>query len=240
MCNPRFRTRSERPRGAWLAGWAIALSGCAVLCLGACDSFTPREAPPPCDPVNDPSCRPPPDFLAPINPLIVRDNIERAIEGRTVEPNYKRSLAPEPEDLPDAFVYFPDPQAEALAPFPGYFVGWDKVREVQFMLTLLEASGDSLRNVEMAFPRFSVDPDFPSTSTLTRYDVDYELTLTYVRGDPPQERIDFYAGRSKWDFFTGDRDLFWTLLRWEDIGLPPSSSSTPIGTMGSLRTFVRP
>ncbi len=218
----------------------MALTSCTLVCLGACDSFTPREAPPPCDPVNDPGCRPPPEFIPPLLPVVVRDNIERAIEGRTVEPNYERSLAPEPVDLPDVFAYFPDPQAEALAPFPGYFVGWDKAREVQFMLTLLETPGDSLRDVEIAFPRFSEDRGFPSTSRLIRYDVDYELTLTYVQGDPPQTRTEFYAGMSKWDFFTGERDEFWTLLRWEDIGLPPSPSEPPIGTMGSLRAFVRP
>lgn len=239
MCNPRSRTRSERRRGRWHTRLPLVLSYCALVCLCACDSFTPREAPPPCDPVSDPTCRPPPEFISPITPLVVRDNIQRAIEGQTVIPNYERSLAPEPEDLPDVFAYFPDQEAEGLAPSPDYFVGWDKEREVQFMLTALEADS-TLDNVEMVFPRFSVDPDFPSTSTLTRYDVDYELTLTYVRGDPPQTETEFYAGRSKWDFFTGDRDLFWTLLRWEDISLPPSPSDTPIGTMGSLRVFRRP
>lgn len=215
----------------------MALSVCALVCLGACDSFTPREAPPPCTP-GTLGCTEPPPFVEPLLPQIVRDNIERAVEGRTVEPNYKRSLAPEPEDLLDVFIYIPDPQAEALAP-PGFFVGWDKGREVQFMLNLLVASGDSLQEAAMAFPRFTVDPDFTPTTNLARYDVDYELSLTYVRGDPPIERVDFYAGRAKWDFIGGDRN-FWTLLRWEDIGLPPSPSSAPIGTMGTLRAFVGP
>ena len=214
----------------------MALSSCAIVCLGACDSFTPREAPPPCDP-DDPECQPPPNFSEPLRPDSVRVNIERAVEGRTVEPNYVRSLAPEPENLPDVFFYLPDPQAEAL--FPGFFVGWDKDSEVQFMLNLLVTSGDSLQAVEMSFPRFEVDPDFTPTTNEARYDVDYELSLTYVRGDPPEERVDFYAGRAKWDFIGGDTN-FWTLLRWEDIGLPPSSSGTPKGTMGTLRGFVGP
>ena len=211
----------------------------AWLGLGACDSFSPRTPPPPCDPNTDPNCKPPPEFVEPTTPEVVRINIEAAVEGRTVQPNYERSLTPEPADQTGLFTYIPDPGAEAQAP-AGFFNGWIKSREVQFMLTLLEASGDSLQKVELDFPRFTVDPSFPSTPTLRRYDVDYQLVLTYARGDPPVERIDHYAGTAKWDLTDPGSRQFWTLLRWEDRSPLSVPGVTIIGTMGTLRAFVGP
>ena len=216
----------------------LVFAAVVLLCLGACDSFSPRTAPPPCNPTTDPNCKPPPEFLDPLTPEVVRINIEAAVEGRTVQPNYERSLTPEPADQPGLFTYIPDPGAEAQAP-PGFFVGWNKGREVQFMLNLLEASGDSLQKVELDFPRFTVDPSFPSTPDLTRYDVNYQLALTYERGDPPVQRIDHYAGTAKWDLTGGARN-FWTLLRWEDRSPLAVPGVTIIGTMGTLRAFVGP
>lgn len=209
----------------------------AALCLWGCDSFTPRDAPPPCDPVTDPTCQPPPDFFEPLTPEIVRDNIVRALEGRTVQPNYERSLAPGVGETA-VFLYLPDPGAEAQKP-PGYFLDWRKPREVQFMLTLLEGAGDSLSNVELDFSRYNVDRSFPSTTNLTRYDVEYVLALTFTSGDPPQERTDRYAGTARWDLIGGDR-LFWTVLEWEDKSPLDVPGQTIVGTMGTLRALVGP
>ncbi len=217
----------------------LVFAAVVLLGLGACDSFSPRTAPPPCNPNTDPNCKPPPEFLEPLTPEVVRINIEAAVEGRTVQPNYERSLTPEPADQPGLFTYIPDPGAEAQAP-PGFFAGWTKGREVQFMLTLLEASGDGLQKVELDFPRFTLDPGFPSTDELTRYDVEYLLTLTYERGDPPVQRIDHYAGTAKWDLADPGKRKFWTLLRWEDRSPLSVPGVTIIGTMGTLRAFVGP
>ena len=250
MWHPRSLTRSEARRAAPEAVRRagsfspLRLAVAALLCLGACDSFSPRSAPTPCDPDTDPDCKPLPPFLEPQTPELVRTNIQAAVQERTVQPNYVRSLTPEPADQPGLFTYIPDPGAEAQAP-PGFFVGWNKDREVQFMLTLLEASAgggaalDSLNQVELAFPRYTVDPTFPSTPDLTRYDVEYVLALTYESGDPPVERTDRYAGRAKWDLTGGNRN-FWTLLRWEDISPLSVPGATIIGTMGTLRVFVGP
>jgi hypothetical protein len=231
-----------------------------VLGLCGCGAFTPRTAPPPCEPPTEADCPIPdsllstlcpslPDFFEPITPEIVRDNIVRALEGRSVsclpsqpvvQPNYERSLAPGVGETA-VFAYLPDPGAEAQAP-PGFFVDWQKPREVQFMLTLLESAGteeDSLRRVELDFSRYNVDPSFPSTTNLTRYDVEYTLALTYTRGDPPQERTELYAGRARWDLIGGDR-LFWTVLTWEDIAPLDVPGQTIVGTMGTLRALVGP
>jgi hypothetical protein len=206
----------------------------------SCDFFSPRTPPPPCDPLTDPDCAPPPDFFEPLTPELVRDNIQRALQGRTAEPNYRRSLtgAPDDDGSSGVFTYGPDPGAEAQAP-PGFFDGWNKEREVQFMLTLLEGSAAAnLRGVSLEFGRYSEDPDFPATTNLKRYDVEYELTLTYLDGDPPEERTERYGGRAKWDLIGGDRN-FWTLLTWEDIA--PLETEVPvIGTMGTLRALVGP
>lgn len=234
-------TRSERClrlRPLRLALWMASL----FLALGSlgCDAFQPRTPPPPCDPLTDPGCAPPPDFFDPLTPEIVRDNIERALEGRTVEPNYRRSLQGPPDDEEGGvFTYGPDPGAEAGAP-PGFFDGWNKDREVQFMLTLLEGSASTnLRSVSLDFDRYDVDPDFPATTNLKRYDVEYDLILTYLDGDPPEERTERYGGRAKWDLIGGDRN-FWTLLTWEDIAPLEDPDDPFFGTMGTLRALVGP
>lgn len=231
MSFPHSPTRSERRFTLRLAA-GLCL---AVLAAGACDGFSPRTPLTPCDPNTDPDCKPPPEFLEPLTPELVRQNIKAAVEGRTVQPNYARSLTPEPADQQGEFTYLPDPGAEAQAP-PGFFAGWDKGREVQFMLTLLEASGDSLRSVELTFPAFTENDEFPSPD-LTRYSVEYKLSLTYRRGDPPVERVDRYAGTATWDFAGGLRN-FWTLTRWEDRSPLTVPGETIIGTMGTLRALV--
>jgi len=205
-----------------------------------CDAFSPRTPPAPCDPLTDPGCAPPPDFFEPLAPEIVRDNIQRALEGRTVEPNYRRSLSGPPDEEQTAvFTYGPDPGAEAQAP-PGFFVDWNKSREVQFMLTLLEGSAaTNLRRVSLEFGRYTEDPDFPATTNLKRYDVEYELTLTYLDGDPPEERTERYGASAKWDLIGGDRN-FWTLLTWEDIAPLEIPENPVFGTMGTLRALVGP
>lgn len=228
----------------------------AVLCLWGCDSFTPRKAPPPCEPATESDCpipdslistvcQLPPEFVDPIIPEIVRDNVVRTLEGRSVsclpsqpvvQPNYERSLAPgvgaAPEDL---FTYVPDPGAEAQAP-PGFFLGWRKEKEVQFMLKALEEVRNLL-TVELDFLLFEKDLTFPETPNRTRYNIEYVLALTY--GDSIPERTDSYAGRGTWDLVGGNRN-FWTILTWEDKFPIEVPGQTIVGTMGTLRALVGP
>jgi hypothetical protein len=169
----------------------------------------------------------------------VRDNIERALEGRTAEPNYSRSLTGPPDDdgSSGVFTYGPDPGAEAAAP-PGFFAGWNKDREVQFMLTTLQGSAAAtanLRTVTLDFGRYTEDPDFPATTNLVRYDVEYDLKLNFATEDSTW--TDRYGGSAKWDLIGGDRN-FWTLLTWEDIAPLEDPDDPFIGTMGTLRALV--
>ena len=119
------------PRSTTRHGLPVLL-GAVLLVLGGCDAFTPRQAPPPCDPDTDPNCRVCP-FNEPLSPTVVRDNISVAMECFLVEPNYVESLSAKARGEA-GFVYVPNPALESL--FPGFFDGWDEAREVQFMLDL--------------------------------------------------------------------------------------------------------
>jgi hypothetical protein len=179
-----------------------------------------------------------PIVYVPLTPELVRDYIEMAMEMRIPEPNYRRSLAGPPDDKQDSFAYLPDANAEANAP-AGFYTGWDKAREVHFIIALLDSSVDSLQKVTLDFSRFSDDPDFQATTNLRRFDVEYVLTLTYLDGNASTEWVTRYGGIAKWDFAGGDFS-FWTLSRWKDIAPLEDSSNPVVGTMGTLRAVVGP
>jgi hypothetical protein len=178
-----------------------------------------RCAPAPCPPIAPP-------FKEPLIPEFVRDNIEVALERLTIDPNYKDSLSdPGPGSL--GFLYIPDAEAEAAAT-PGFFQGWDKPREVQFMLDLLEG-GLPPDTVDMLFTNFRDTGQLPSTNE-ARYEVHYEFMI--VR-DEEQAR---YCGRAFWNLEGGDRN-FWTLKQWEDLEPLLSPTAPCQGTMGLLRAL---
>jgi hypothetical protein len=122
-----------------------------VLAAAAGCLFEPREAPPPCDPITDTDCRPPAVFIEPTEPEIVRDNIERALEAPTVEPNYRDSLTGVTASG-GQFVYRPDNAVYELN--PPLFDGWEEEREVQFMLNVLETGQNRARSVQVEFLEF--------------------------------------------------------------------------------------
>ena len=232
MCSRACRTCSRAgargsSRPSRLGASALALA--ALLWTGGCDSFTPRQPEPPCDPATDPTCVPPHGFLDPTEPVIVRQNVEGGLETFTVDENYKPSLD-------NVFIYVPDPAAEAVA-LPGFFDGWNKEREVQFMLNVLQTGTRRPRQVQMDFSRFEENDVFPASNE-TRYEVTYELTLTFrdETKNPPVDSSERYSGRALWDFVdTGSRN-FWTIIKWED--LEPQCApgdSTCQGTLGILR-----
>jgi hypothetical protein len=206
---------------------APVVLGVVLLLLGGCDAFTPRKPPPPCDPDTDPNCRVCP-FNEPLQPSVVRDNLIVAMECFLVQPNYADCLSFAGLD-PEGFVYVPDPALASL--FPGFFDGWDAPREVQFMLNLLESGSERPTKVEFNVTRFVDDGTFPPGDK-ARYDVEYDLTLTYVDSsqDPPVETIRTYCATALWDFIGGNKN-FWKLQRWEEI----SPSSDCDGSMGLLR-----
>jgi hypothetical protein len=217
----RFRGGSA---GLGAAGLALA----ALLWTGGCNPFRPRQPEPPCDPNTDPTCVPPHGFLDPLEPEIVRQNVEGGLETFTVDENYKPSLS-------DRFIYIPDPAAEAVA-LPGFFAGWNKDREVQFMLNVLQTGTRHPRLVQMDFSRFVENDVFPSSNE-TRYEVDYSLTLTFrdETKSPPVDSSERYSGRALWDF-TGIDQNHCSITKWED--LEPQCApgdSTCQGTLGILR-----
>lgn len=213
-------------RNAFLAALCLLL-----LASSGCDVFTPRTPPPPCDPLTDPNCRTPPIENEPLTPEIVRDNIIAAMEGFTVSPNYENSIA---EELPGEllFVYVPDPALESV--FPGFFADWHRAREVQFMLDLLQSGSNNLRTVDLNVTTFSELPGHFQDPDRARYNVEYDLLLTFVDSsvDPPEETSSRYCATALWDFIGGDRN-FWRLQRWEEIS--PSSDADCLGSMGLLR-----
>lgn len=191
----------------------VGLLMIAALPFAAGCPFTPREAPTPCDPNADPTCRPPAVFVDPVRPDIVRDNIERALEAPTIFPNYD-------ESLDAAFVYDPDLVTEALVPVdcPTFFLNWDQAAEVQFMQTALEPGSSVTQptRVQVTFQSF-VDSGELNDPNELRYNVEYEVALTYP--DPqqtPPTRIDRFGAIAKWDLVRG-ADQLWALKRWEDI-----------------------
>jgi len=172
---------------------------------------------------------PPHGFLDPLTPEIVRQNVEGGLETFTVDENYKPSLD-------NVFIYVPDPVAEAVA-LPGFFAGWNKDREVQFMLNVLQTGTRRPRQVQMDFTRFVENDVFPSSNE-TRYEVDYSLTLTFrdETKTPPVDSSERYSGRALWDFVDKESTSHWTITKWED--LEPQCApgdSTCQGTLGILR-----
>ena len=210
---------------------ALGMLCALVLLMSGCDAFTPREAPEPCDPETDFTCREPPRFEEPISPEVVRDNIIRTLEGFTVDPNYIESLAAKLRQEPP-FIYVPDPGLNEV--FPGFFDGWQEEREVQFMLDLLQSGSNGLRKVDLEVTTFDeIQGHFPDTDR-ARYNVVYDLLLTFVDStvDPPEETTSRYCATALWDFIGGDRN-FWRLQRWEEIN--PSDEADCLGSMGLLR-----
>ena len=215
------------------ANAVLALLGALLLASGGCDTFTPRVAPPPCDPATDPDCRPPAREVDPTSPRAVVDNIIAALNGYTVEPNYRNALSALARDNGEpAFEYIPEPGLADL--HPGVFDGWEENREVRFMLDLLESGSARPINVDFKVTQFE-ETDFPvPTTNEKRYNVEYDLTLTFRDStqDPPVDRTERYCATALWDFFGGDRNA-WVLERWEEIS--PSTDDTCRGSMGLLR-----
>ena len=216
------RRQKHNPLGAVL---------CLLLLTSGCDAFTPRTAPPPCDPLTDPTCRPPGEFKEPLSPEVVRDNIIAAMESFTVTPNYIQSIAAKSRgERP--FTYLPDPGLNEV--FPGFFDGWEEEREVQFMLDLLQSGSNSLRTVDLNVTTVTkILGHFPDTDR-ARYTVEYDLLLLFVDSsvDPPVETTQRYCATALWDFIGGNRN-FWRLQRWEEIN--PSGEADCLGSMGLLR-----
>ena len=192
------------------------------MALGAGCVFTPRDAPQPCNPMTDINCRPPAIFEPPLAPENVRDNIERAIETPTVDPNYRDSLN-------ELFQYIPD------MGFTGSdhecFDNWNRPIEVEFMRTVLEASlGVRPISVTMTFPLFVDSGEL--TDPRKRYNVRYEVALTFPDSTrTPPTRTDRYGATAKWDFISPAQTSSWTLERWEDITPTPGT----LGSLGILR-----
>lgn len=228
------RSPSERPRARRLA---LALAAAVLpLAVSGCP-FTPREAPEPCDPATDPTCRPPAQFVDAVVPELVRDNIERALESPTIFPNYD-------ESLDDAFRYDPDLVTEALVPVdcPTFFVNWDKAAEVQFMQTALEPGPSATQptRIQVTFQRF-VDSGELNDPNQLRYNVDYEVVLTYT--DPsqtPPTRTDRFGAVAQWDLARG-ADLLWVLKLWRDIAplVPPEEGGRTLGFLRVTRGECR-
>ncbi|MFQ5599924.1 MAG: hypothetical protein ACE5G2_05150 [Candidatus Krumholzibacteriia bacterium] len=207
-----------------------------------CDTVTPREAPPPCDPQTDPTGVPPASFREPLTPETVRDNIRDAITTPTLEPNYRVSLTDEDPGAGIAgFAYLPDESARSAAT-QGFFDGWNKEREVQFMLAFREETVtplDSFETVEMNFPVFQDTGELQGTDQ-ARYEVQYELIREFSDRtvEPPvvinRER---YTGRAFWDLIGGDSN-FWTLQKWEDLEPLTDDEDPAVGTLGILRAVL--
>jgi len=211
----------------------------AVLTLGLLGvtavrcSFSPRDAPLPCTPGVDPNCNTPPDIQPPISPTVVMDNInkslrKRGVDGPNVEPYYR-------DQLSELFFYVPDADAEVAAagrtcpPGVPYFVNWDRQREVQFMLEVLQNGTVVPDSVTLTYlSRVEADP-FPETDK-TRYNVQYVLSLVYAGSDSTARRLECFGATSLWDFNGLDRNDC-RLLRWEDTG-PLQNVSCPGGTYG--------
>jgi hypothetical protein len=209
--------------------------------------FTPREAPQPinpnCNPAQERNC--PALFERPITPEKMAANLERALRkvvgqdaqgpfsnGPTLDPNYF-------ETLDSSFVYVPDPLAEARGgdcPTGRFFDNWNRAREVQFMRTVLEGTGD-------AFPEVvTVDVVIGrETGVLTgderRFEVVYSVTMQFPPSDGnPEGRTECFSANALWDLAGVLRNDF-TLRRWEDLPTPPDPALCPgeHRTLGILR-----
>lgn len=238
MWTRRSHTRSETGQGAVRRGGCAAvhflprLAALLLLTAGLCDM---RDPPPPCDPITDTTCRPPALFAEPLTPEVVRDNVKRALEGPTVDPNYRDSLTGTAAANGGIdFVYIPD--EAVLQVNPELFDGWGREREVQFMLNLLEVGENRPRQVRVTFLDF-FDTGEISDPDRARYRLQYEITLTFVDSsvDPPGEDERRFCGEAIWDLQGGTRN-FWRLQRWEEL-FPLSLTGDPSceGTLGQLR-----
>ena len=239
MSTRRSRTRSDRRPPAW-AGRPGACAGLlGVLAAAAGCLFEPRDAPPPCDPITDPTCRPPAVFVEPTEPAIVRDNIERALEAPTVDPNYRDSLSGVGAGADGLqFVYRPDNAVYELN--PPLFDGWEEEREVQFMLNVLETGQNRARSVQVSFLEFfdtGVIPDGCSAGDCARYQLQYDIRMIFrdQSQDPPVEVERRFCAEAIWDLAGGSRN-FWRVKRWEELRPLLLSGDLPCeGTLGLLR-----
>jgi hypothetical protein len=239
MSMRRWHTRSEAAaRRRWQLRWGAVLLIAIGLAAGC--PFTPRDAPEPGTPGVDPGCRTPVPFRDPTEPAVVKDNIvaalrKRGFDGPTI-PNYERSLD-------SLFIYLPDPDSDAGAPGGcggPFFANWGRSREVRFMLETLETGSAVPDSVEISVPGFTEEGG-TGDPNLRRFRVQYVMTL---RGIPETggRRSECYGGTALWDFFDQpDSQIFWTLIRWEDLQ-PLSETArcqgtTYKGTLGMLRSF---
>jgi hypothetical protein len=214
-----------------------------------CDTFTPREPPPPEENICRFSQQENPRFREPLAPEILRDNIKLAIECPRTE-FYEQSLNSEPR--PDignrAFQYVPDAEANALPPNPEEFwAAWNRDQELQFVLNVLEVPA----RAEIVLPDTTLEgvlvstsmdiPLFEDTGELgtndARYRVEYELTLLFRHqsAEFDVELTQTYCGIALWDLTGRDRNS-WTLFKWEDLE-PLAGTCTE--TMGVLRFLER-
>jgi hypothetical protein len=207
-------TNSEARRVGPVLAWALAGAILAGGCL-----FTPRPAPPPCDPRTDPDCRVIVPPKTPLSPDLVLANIKSGLQQRVVDPHIKNSLS-------DDFVYKVDPVAQGL--FPNFsFDPWDKGREVRFLQKVLESETrpDSVT--------FFVPPGgFFETERLSddkrRYSIDYKWTLVFRDSTQTSgKRRDVYHTLANWDF-VGVSTNNVKLQQWEDKS-PPNSADHSSG-----------
>ena len=210
--------------GLGLAG-ALLLGLAAPSCL-----FSPRPAPPPCDPNTDPTCRSAPIPQPRITPEAVRNNIQATLQALVVEPIYD-------DNLDAGFRYVPDQAAQSLVP-PGFFDNWGKQKEVSFMRSLLEGRPDATHPRRMTVS-FSLWTD---TGVLQdpqrRYSFLYAVALEYPDStQASQVRCESYRAEALWDF-VADANNLWTLQKWEDKQ-PENSPTDPCaqqrGSLGILR-----
>jgi hypothetical protein len=204
-----FATDSEARRlGPALSAAHLLLGGCL---------FTPRPAPPPCDPATDPHCRVIVPPKAPLFPETVLANIKSGLQQKVVDPHIKDSLD-------ETFQYIPDDFSRGQ--YPNYFDPWDKAREVRFMQKILESAthADSVTFSTTGFAEIQRISD-----DKRRYSISYRWTLVFVdtvcvpdTTCAPRKRRVVYRDSALWDF-VGVTVNNVKLQQWVD--LPPVSPS---------------
>ena len=234
MWTRRFPTPSE-VRGHRLA---TALGAAlAVLAVSSC-LFDPRDAPPPCT-LGTPGCSTPRPLNPPLTADIAFENIRLALlkngtDGPNLVPNYDQSLSPN-------FLYVPDADASATAAnrFCGagvpFFADWGHARELRFMQEILE-SPTAPDSAALTYLSKTEADDIPDPD-VTRYRVDYVLSLVHAATDTTARLAECYSGTALWDFSGVLRQEF-LLVRWEDLNTLPGvacpGGQVP-GTVGMLR-----